>query len=84
MPKVQKSVRLSKIAVGQLNWLTAEFGMSEAGVMQMALNTLFCSEQSKALSILLKMTDEQVNEELRVLSLPDGDEDAEFPDTQFS
>jgi len=33
---------------------------------------------------LLKMTDEQVNEELRVLSLPDGDEDAEFPDTQFS
>lgn len=83
MPKLQKSVRLSKLAVSQLDWLTLEFGMSESGVIQMALDNLFRGEQSKALSILLKMSDEQVEEELRVLALPDGDEDVEVADTQF-
>lgn len=83
MPKVQKSMRLSKLAVSQLDWLTLEFGMSESGVIQMALDNLFRSEQSKALSILLRMTDEQIDEELRVLALPDDDEDVECADTQF-
>lgn len=85
MAKIHKSVRLSRKADRQLKWLTNQYLMSEAEVMQMALDKLFSDKQTAAIQVLLSMSDEQIEEELRQLQeIPDGDEDVEHPDTQFS
>lgn len=84
MAKTQKSVRLSDLAIQQLNYLTSNFNMSEAEVIQMALNDLFNSETARNIKDFLALTKETIEEELRKLrELADGDL-VEHPDTQFS
>ncbi len=85
MAKKHKSMRLSKIADRQLKWLTNQYLMSESEVIQMALDAYFKSDQAKAVQVLLQMTDEEIKEELRQLrEIPDGDEDVEHPDSQYT
>lgn len=84
MAKIGKYIRMSKVTERQLKWLTRQSQKSEAEVISNALDYLLKSRQTRAWSIISQMTDQELDEQIRQLALPDGDEPVEDPDTQYS